>query len=90
MPLLNACYGPAGAFPMGYRRCKTRGSRRSVVLDRAVAIHALDLTQDDAVRGAAQATVEQFGRIDILVNNAGITGGNAPTWELDPSACDAS
>jgi len=52
----------------------------------AVAIHALDLTQDDAVRGAAQATVEQFGRIDILVNNAGITGGNAPTWELDPSA----
>ena len=37
------------------------------------------------MRGAAQATVEQFGRIDILVNNAGITGGNAPTWELDPS-----
>ena len=25
------------------------------------------------------------GRIDILVNNAGITGGNAPTWELDPT-----
>jgi 3-oxoacyl-[acyl-carrier protein] reductase len=25
------------------------------------------------------------GRIDILVNNAGITGGNAPTWELDPA-----
>ena len=28
--------------------------------------------------------VARHGRIDILVNNAGITGGNAPTWELDP------
>jgi 3-oxoacyl-[acyl-carrier protein] reductase len=28
--------------------------------------------------------VGSAGRIDILVNNAGITGGNAPTWELDP------
>jgi 2-dehydro-3-deoxy-L-rhamnonate dehydrogenase (NAD+) len=50
-----------------------------------VGIQALDLTQDDAVRGASQSTVKLFGRIDILVNNAGITGGNAPTWELDPS-----
>jgi 3-oxoacyl-[acyl-carrier protein] reductase len=50
-----------------------------------VGIQALDLTQDDAVRRASQSTVKLFGRIDILVNNAGITGGNAPTWELDPS-----
>jgi len=48
-------------------------------------IHALDLTDEAAVRAAAAATEAAHGRIDILVNNAGITGGNAPTWQL-PSA----
>ena len=44
--------------------------------------HALELTDEAAVRAAATATEAAHGRIDILVNNAGITGGNAPTWEL--------
>ncbi|TAM74383.1 SDR family oxidoreductase [bacterium] len=51
-----------------------------------IATQALDLTRDDEVKAAAQATAERFSKIDILVNNAGITGGNAPTWELDPTA----
>jgi 3-oxoacyl-[acyl-carrier protein] reductase len=46
---------------------------------------ALDITQETAVHSATQATLAHFGRIDILVNNAGVTGGNAPTWELDPT-----
>jgi 2-dehydro-3-deoxy-L-rhamnonate dehydrogenase (NAD+) len=37
----------------------------------------VELTDDDAVAA--------HGRIDILVNNAGITGGNAPTWALEPA-----
>lgn len=41
----------------------------------------LDLADDAAVTEAAA----QAGAVDILVNNAGITGGNAPTWELDPA-----
>ena len=41
----------------------------------------VELTDDGAVASAAAAEA----RIDILVNNAGITGGNAPTWELDPA-----
>jgi 2-dehydro-3-deoxy-L-rhamnonate dehydrogenase (NAD+) len=52
----------------------------------AVAKCSLDLTEDSAVQAATQATVARFGKIDILINNAGITGGNAPTWELDPKA----
>jgi NAD(P)-dependent dehydrogenase (short-subunit alcohol dehydrogenase family) len=44
--------------------------------------HALDLTDEAAVRDAAAMTQAAHGRIDILVNNAGITGGNAPTWQL--------
>jgi NAD(P)-dependent dehydrogenase (short-subunit alcohol dehydrogenase family) len=52
----------------------------------AVAKCSLDLTEDAAVQAATQATVARFGKIDILINNAGITGGNAPTWELDPKA----
>ncbi len=44
--------------------------------------HAVELTDEDAVRAAAADTLARHGRIDVLVNNAGITGGNAPTWEL--------
>jgi 2-dehydro-3-deoxy-L-rhamnonate dehydrogenase (NAD+) len=43
----------------------------------------VELTDDTAVQQATQHAVSALGRIDILVNNAGITGGNAPTWELD-------
>jgi 2-dehydro-3-deoxy-L-rhamnonate dehydrogenase (NAD+) len=41
----------------------------------------VELTDDEAVAAATVAVP----KIDILVNNAGITGGNAPTWELDPA-----
>lgn len=51
----------------------------------AVRTQAVELTDDAAVAAATAATLEEAGRIDILVNNAGITGGNAPTWELDPA-----
>jgi NAD(P)-dependent dehydrogenase (short-subunit alcohol dehydrogenase family) len=49
-----------------------------------VATMVVDITQDTAVQSALKATIDQFGKVDILVNNAGITGGNAPTWELEP------
>lgn len=45
----------------------------------------VELTNDAAVEAATQATADKLGRIDALVNSAGITGGNATTWELDPS-----
>lgn len=50
-----------------------------------VATHSVDLTDERQVDEAARGTVEALGRLDILVNNAGITGGNAATWELEPS-----
>jgi NAD(P)-dependent dehydrogenase (short-subunit alcohol dehydrogenase family) len=46
---------------------------------------AIDLTLEEQVHTALESTLEQFGKLDILINNAGITGGNAPTWELEPS-----
>jgi 3-oxoacyl-[acyl-carrier protein] reductase len=48
-------------------------------------VHAVDLTDQDAVAEAARQTLAAHGRVDILVNNAGITGGNAPSWELPPA-----
>jgi len=47
----------------------------------SAAIVELSLQAD--VEAATDAAIKAHGRIDILVNNAGITGGNAPTWELD-------
>jgi 3-oxoacyl-[acyl-carrier protein] reductase len=51
-----------------------------------VQVCEVELTDDVDVARAARLTLEARGRIDILVNNAGITGGNAATWELDPTA----
>ena len=45
----------------------------------------VELTDDAAVAAATARALAIEGRIDVLVNNAGITGGNAPTWELDPA-----
>jgi NAD(P)-dependent dehydrogenase (short-subunit alcohol dehydrogenase family) len=45
----------------------------------------VELTDDDAVAAATAQLLAEQGRIDILVNNAGITGGNAPTWALEPA-----
>ena len=50
-----------------------------------VSTDRVELTEDDSVAAAAAAVLARHGRIDILVNNAGITGGNAPTWALDPA-----
>lgn len=38
---------------------------------RKAAIHAVDLTADEAPAGLMQALADRFGRLDILVNNAG-------------------
>ena len=46
---------------------------------------AIELTKEAEVQSSVQATIKRFGKIDILINNAGITGGNKPTWELDPN-----
>ena len=45
----------------------------------------VELTLAADVDAAAAEALEAHGKIDILVNNAGITGGNAPTWELEPA-----
>lgn len=51
-----------------------------------VVIAEVDVTKMDSVQAAADATVNDLGKIDILVNNAGIAGNNAKTWET--SAAD--
>jgi 2-dehydro-3-deoxy-L-rhamnonate dehydrogenase (NAD+) len=50
-----------------------------------VATTAVELTSETDVQSALNETLGRLGKVDILVNNAGITGGNAPTWELEPA-----
>jgi len=50
-----------------------------------VSADLVELSDAGAVQSATEATLGRHGHIDILVNNAGITGGNGPTWELDPA-----
>src|SRR4030095_4110533 len=52
----------------------------------STAVHtaAVELTQPDSVKAAADATFNAFGCVDILVNNAGIAGANKKTWEFAP------
>jgi 2-dehydro-3-deoxy-L-rhamnonate dehydrogenase (NAD+) len=50
-----------------------------------VATAAVELTSDSDVQSALGETLGRLGKVDILINNAGITGGNAPTWELEPA-----
>ena len=50
-----------------------------------VASRVVELSDEAAVHAAGAHALAEQGRIDILVNNAGITGGNGPTWELDPA-----
>jgi 3-oxoacyl-[acyl-carrier protein] reductase len=44
----------------------------------------VDVTDADAVDGAARDVARRFGGIDILVANAGIAGPTAPLWEHSP------
>ena len=36
-----------------------------------VLVVALDVTKEDTIKSAAQATIDRFGKIDVLLNNAG-------------------
>jgi NAD(P)-dependent dehydrogenase (short-subunit alcohol dehydrogenase family) len=56
--------------------------------DRVLGV-AADVTDEAAVRGYVEATVEQFGTIDVLFNNAGIEGKVVPVVEIDVDDFDA-
>ncbi|MGF1525349.1 MAG: SDR family NAD(P)-dependent oxidoreductase [Candidatus Competibacterales bacterium] len=60
-------------------------AQRELAAGERVTVDALDLTDQAAVERATAAALKAHGRLEILVNNAGITGGNAPTWELEPA-----
>jgi 3-oxoacyl-[acyl-carrier protein] reductase len=56
-------------------------------LQRALGV-ACDVRDRDAVRQAADAVAERFGRLDIAVANAGV-GAYGPFLELDPAQVEA-
>jgi NADP-dependent 3-hydroxy acid dehydrogenase YdfG len=60
---------------------------RDLGLERALGL-ACDVRNRDAVREAADAVAERFGRLDIVVANAGV-GAYGPFLELDPDQLEA-
>jgi len=53
-------------------------------LGRKAFVCQVDVTQEDSIEKAVQATVAQFGHIDILINNSGVA--EAPTLLHDMSS----
>src|SRR5690348_12863433 len=41
-----------------------------------------DVSSEDRVDAARDATLERFGTVSVLVNNAGVSGPHSPVWEL--------
>lgn len=56
-------------------------ARALAVLGDAATGRQVDVTDEDAVVRAMDATVAAAGRLDVLVNSAGITGPSLPFWE---------
>jgi len=54
-------------------------------LGNALAVRC-DVTDEESVRDAIDATVEEFGGLDVLVNNAGIAGPTKPVEEIEREA----
>lgn len=89
--------GAAGGIGLGIARAlASRGARVMLAdLDRAgldAAVAAVpgaagvvcDVADHGAVRAAAEATIDRFGRVDILVNNAGVSfGGETGAIAID-------
>ncbi len=48
----------------------------------AIAVFALDVSDQAAVAAAAKGSFDALGKIDILINSAGITGATVPVWEF--------
>ncbi|HEX4489112.1 MAG TPA: SDR family NAD(P)-dependent oxidoreductase [Terriglobales bacterium] len=46
----------------------------------------VDVTQNESIKKAADATAAKFGKIDILVANAGIAGPNFTSWNYPVDA----
>jgi NAD(P)-dependent dehydrogenase (short-subunit alcohol dehydrogenase family) len=74
--------GAVSLWDVDARKLEEAGTALSAY--REVSRSMVELTQEKDVQTAMEATLARFGKIDILINNAGITGGNAPTWELEP------
>ena len=51
-------------------------------------VFGADVTDEQACRALAAATLERYGRIDILHNNVGIGGGDAGPTHLDEAVWD--
>jgi len=66
-------------------RVRLEAAAGDLAVQGSVGTVAVELTSQTDIQAALRATLDRFGSVDILVNNAGITGGNAPTWELDPA-----
>jgi 3-oxoacyl-[acyl-carrier protein] reductase len=53
--------------------------------DRRVHTAAVDISNPDSVKAAAEKTIGEVRRVDILVNNAGIAGVTKKLWECTPA-----
>lgn len=76
----------SGAQVAIWDRDETAAHRAAAALGGQSLAIATDVTREDSVQAATDATVKAFGRLDILVCSAGIAGPNVPTVEYSTEA----
>jgi SDR family mycofactocin-dependent oxidoreductase len=63
--------------------------RQVEALDRRAIGLVADISQEDQVKAAVEATIAEFGRIDIVVANAAVFDVPTPLWEISKENWDA-
>ncbi len=71
----------SGASVMIWDHDKALGEETANALGANAHFLPVDVTNADAVAGAAAETADKLGKIDILVNSAGIAGPTFTTWD---------
>jgi 3-oxoacyl-[acyl-carrier protein] reductase len=75
----------SGARVAVWDRDEALGRHAAEELGQSARAYAVDVTDGEGLRAAAERVRNELGRIDVLVASAGIAGNNAKVMDYDPA-----